>query len=334
MSTPPIKAENFSNSFTRIRYLPGIVLALLSVVIRFKALQQTTFGNGWDAYFYLIQLKSWIEEGSMHTADQSLIYPLLRLVNYWAGDYVLAYKMTAALLAGLATFAIFQVALRWSKSLSIALLIGSISLFSPHLTYFAAQYPKNLLGLVLLFFFLGSRKEKRTYESVVYLIIGFFCHRLTFGVAMIFGLAWLILEYFSLKKVAILLSLGLLFLVLSYLIPGLPNLTDFERFGGLLSSEFQFAPYSFIQTFGTEDRISELWLGEIIIATLIYFLSILFLCWEVFMLIEVTSLQNMMQIIKNMLNLPHVVKNILSQKIQNYLSLTMLWQNILPLPLE
>lgn len=231
----------------------------------------------------------------MHSSDQSLIYPLLRVVNWFSGDYIAAYKMTAALLAGLLTWGMYQVAIRWSQSMYVALLIGSISLFSPHLTYFAAQYPKNLLGFVFLLWLIASLKERTSYSALVYWILNFFGHRLTFGLATIFALGWSIRNFLSIKKVIILLITGGFLFGLSFVIPGLPNLTDIQRFEGLLSSDIQWAPYSFIKTFGAEDRIAIPWLTEIIIASLVYFLSIPFLVqvekrWLLWTLFGISSL--------------------------------------------
>ena len=277
-----IKLQNQNHKITPfpigwLKNVPGVILAFLSATLRFEALQQTNFANGWDGYFYLVQLKSWIEEGAMHSADSSLIYPGLSVAHWFSGDYILSLKLVAAALAGLTTLAMFHVAKRWSGSVYIALLVGSISLFSPHLTYFAAQYPKNLLGLVFLLFFIGSLESKFKFLPFVWLILGFFGHRLTFGIALIFGLSWGWLKRFSIKKTGIFLALGLVLLALSLVIPGLPNVTDFQRFEGLLSLELQFAPYSFFQTFGADDRISNIWLSEIILASAIFFLSIPFL---------------------------------------------------------
>jgi len=76
-----------------------LVLFCLSFLFRYLALQQTTYANGWDAYFYLIQIKSWIEEGTMHSSDSSLIYPLMRVIDWFSDGYVLSFKLTSAFLA-------------------------------------------------------------------------------------------------------------------------------------------------------------------------------------------------------------------------------------------
>lgn len=261
----------------RFIYLLGAVLALLSAFIRYKALAQSTFANGWDSYFYLVQIKSWIEEGQMHSPDHSLVYPFMRLLYHLLGDYVLSYKVGAAMLAGLTTFGLFHVAKRWSGDLHIAILIAAISLFSPHLTYFAAQYPKNLLGFVFLLGFIGRLQKRARYYPIIWLILCYFGHRMTFGLAVLFGVSWVLFTNRSLQKIGIALLIGLFLFILSQLLPGVPALIDFQRFEGWWSMQAQWAPYSFMTTFGKDGRISDVWLVEIIVMTLIYFISIPFL---------------------------------------------------------
>jgi len=76
-------------------------LAALSALLRFWALDQTPFANGWDSYFYLVQLKSLEETGRMHSPEASLIYPYLRLFYWITGDYVLGIKTGVAVLCGI-----------------------------------------------------------------------------------------------------------------------------------------------------------------------------------------------------------------------------------------
>ena len=129
-------------------------MAALSAALRYYWLAQTPYANGWDSYFYLVQVKSWVEEGAMHSPEASLIYPFLRAVLFFTGDYVQMYKVGAAVLAGSFTFMVFAVAqsigktLPRSAGLAVPMLLGAWTVCSPHLGYVAAQYPKNLLGLV------------------------------------------------------------------------------------------------------------------------------------------------------------------------------------------
>jgi hypothetical protein len=58
---------------------------MVSALLRFRALSVTPFANGWDSYFYLVQLKSWVEQGRMHSPEASLFYPYLRLFQALQG---------------------------------------------------------------------------------------------------------------------------------------------------------------------------------------------------------------------------------------------------------
>ncbi len=78
-------------------------LAIASALLRFWAFSQTPYANGWDSYFYLVQLKSLEETGRMHSPEASLIYPYLRLFYWMTGDYVLGMKVGTAILAGIFT---------------------------------------------------------------------------------------------------------------------------------------------------------------------------------------------------------------------------------------
>ncbi len=257
--------------------LPGIILALLSFAIRYKALLQSPFANGRDGYFYLAQIKSWIEAGSLYIEDYSLIYPFLRVNCWFTGDYVLGFKVAAALLAGGATFAMFLLARQWSGSIYLAVLVGSVSLFSPHLTYFTAQHPKNLLGVLFFLLFLYTLSSKQSWKPALLLGLNFFGHKLTLGLSLVFGGLMLVFKKINLKTASFLVFIAFLLLLMSQFLPGLPGINDLERFQSSFSKMPQFSPWSFVAAFGQNGKISSFWLGEIVLASAIYFLSIPFL---------------------------------------------------------
>ncbi len=167
-----------------------IGLSIASVLLHIWAFAQTPFATGWDSYFYLVQIKSLEETGQMHSPEASLIYPYLRLFYWLAGDYVLALKIGTAVLCGIFTLMLC----RRSQSLP---LLGAWSLFSPQLTYFAAQYPKNLLGLVMFVAFVRSldwaiSKPRAWCALPVFLLIAnYFGHRMMFGLAVVYLFLWL-----------------------------------------------------------------------------------------------------------------------------------------------
>ncbi|MFN0176926.1 MAG: hypothetical protein ACKVU0_19955 [Saprospiraceae bacterium] len=173
----------------KITFFFSFVLVATSALLRLLAFHQTPFATGWDSYFYLVQIKSLEESGHMHSPEASLIYPYLRLFYWITGDYVLAMKAGAAVLCGIFTL------LLCCRSQSLPLL-GAWSLFSPQLTYFAAQYPKNLLGLVFFMAFVRSLdwavSKQRAWAMlpIFLLVINYFGHRMMFGLSVLYLLLW------------------------------------------------------------------------------------------------------------------------------------------------
>lgn len=271
--------ENIKN----IRLLFIISLAgILSFCLRFYSFQQTSFATGWDSYFYLIQIKSLLEEGAMHSSDLSLVYPFMRLIYFLIGDYELMFKISAALLSAFFTISVGTLSLKISKHWQLTSLTCAFTLCSPHLTYFAAQYPKNLLGLSLFLFFITQTPmlfdNKSTLRQWVLcislLLLNVFGHRMTAVLALIFLTATIIFTRVSLKW---LLYLSLSFiglLLLGILLPGLLSIADLARFEGFVSSTPQWAPLSFWQSFGTE-RISLPWVIELVVVNAIMLLLLI-----------------------------------------------------------
>ncbi len=262
----------------------GLVLGLVSAGLRFQALSQTQYANGWDGYFYLVQMKSWVETGRMHSPEASLIYPLLRFFYWLTNDYVLMYQCCAAALAGA-----FAAVVVWTtRAQPQAWLLGGWVLFSPHLTYFAGQYPKNLLGLVLLLAFIGSLPQMATNQKpvrfilpAILLIVNYFGHRMTFGLAVVYLVAWWLFStktdfwrrVFSRKNIVIGGLAIALFAVAGGLFPGLLHVSDLGRLAGGGQWWPQFAPWSFISQFGRE-RLSWWWLMEIVVVTGLFLLAL------------------------------------------------------------
>ncbi len=286
------------------------LLCLGSIVFRFLALSQTPFANGWDSYFYLVQIKSWIETGQMHTSEHSIIYPYLILFYWLTSDYILCIKLGVSTLTGIYVWAIQDVAgIFFNKitlkhvgtggSFNTRLVVAGFALFSPHLTYFAAQFPKNLMGMILLLAFIGCwhRRDLNPKGSmghhvslVMLLLANYFCHRFTFGLSLLYTLLAVAptiwnrvgerhrkslpeLKKWMIPAAGIVLCLVLLSI---QFFPGLAHWSDLGRLHGLLSTSPQFAPWSFLQSFGYQ-RIGSLWMIEI------WFSVFLFLCTIVVM---------------------------------------------------
>ena len=261
------------------KLLPFATAALLlfaSFLLRWLALGQTPYGNGWDAYFYLVQLKAWLEEGSMHSQDLSLIYPYMLLFKAFIADYVLAYKAGAAFLAALFSLSVFALAYKLSgRRYAPALVLGAFTLFSPELTYFAAQYPKNLLGLLFLLWLMYVADNWKL--ALLLLLLGFFGHRMTALLGMGYIATYYLLRFGKLRPLLIVAGIGLAFLALGILLPGLLSFYDWERLEGFLSPQPQLLLLSFQDTLSAAAFSpfwqAELWLsGFFLVVALAYLL--------------------------------------------------------------
>ena len=253
---------------------PSVILSalfLLSFFLHFFLLQKTSFATGWDGYYYLIQVKSFLLEGKMHSPDAALFYPLLIFFTRLFSDALFALKFLSALMVAFFIPAAYFCVRRffpsepeeaqWSSS--VALLMAAYFLFSPVLFYLAAHFPKNLLGFLFLLLFIGSMARlhalffsgpfpaKTLLSSLAlsfcFIIAAFLSHRLSAALAFLF--CGLYLVYFLVKTRRfswfLLLIPGIfLFWLLTRTFPGLLHLSDILRLEGLFSSSAQFAPLS------------------------------------------------------------------------------------------
>lgn len=251
----------------------GIVIFLFAVAFirSYLALAQTPFANGWDAYYYLVQIKSVFEEGRMHSPDYSLIYPLLLLVKFFVNDFVSAYKISASIVVAAYVLVLFFAAYRIAveKKLMVAVLVAVCGLFSPTAVFFISQFLKNFLGIVFLLLFIGALTRGKWYIILPLFIITFLTHRMTGVIALIF----LFHHYFNKRQWKVFLIFLTIPILASLFIPGALNIFDISRFGGEFQAKPQFAQMSFLEFYGTE-KISIIWIAEIIIFTGLWLLFI------------------------------------------------------------
>lgn len=263
----------FKALHSRTAKLQNVIIALLlfgcSFYLRSLAFHQTNYANGWDGYFYINEVKSLLEEGRMDVPDSSLVYPLLIFVQLLTNDYVLSLKIFSCLLAASFVVSMFFLACKWSGNKASATVIASFYLFSPHLTYFAAQYPKTLLGAILFLWLLYSLDAKTKWLPVLLLFANFFGHRITAVLSFLslfFFYVFSALKQFAWRTIIIFL---LILLIAGFLLPGVLNLLDAERFRGIFTMHPQFAPFSFVKTFGYA-LLSPWWITEIVIASIAF----------------------------------------------------------------
>lgn len=245
-----------------------ITIVLLSSGIRFWIYNRTPYAPGWDSYFYIVQIKSYIEEGVMHSSRLSLFYPILLLIQLIVNNYELTYKITSALLVGSFTLQMFLTAKALNKSTNLAYLVASYTLFSPQLTYFASQYSKNLLGVIFLLWMIQATINKRYIGASLLLLSNFFIHKLTAGLSVFFVLLKIASSKIN-KKVIITTTLtGLILILTLWAIPIILDLKDFHREGFGLSSKFNWPSYRFIKDF--KGLLDFPWMLDIILSNVCF----------------------------------------------------------------
>jgi len=154
---------------TKTRWLASIALLMIMVGVLIgsglQALSRTEYANGWDGYYYLVQVQSLHNTGSMHSPEYSLVYLPLIALHAITGNYITSYKLNAVLIESIFVLSVFTLGFSLLKSKSnvdtrtaffAALIAGALSAMSPSLNYFFTQFPKNLLGFALLFFAMAS----------------------------------------------------------------------------------------------------------------------------------------------------------------------------------
>lgn len=245
-------------------------LALLSLILRFIALNQTAHPNGWDGYYYVMQVHSWMSFGYLQSVDYSLIYPYFLVITYFLGDFALAFKVGSAILSAAIIATIYFLILKFSRRTCLAFLGIAFLLFSPTMTYFTSQFPKNALGLVFFCWFLYVIADKRWPLVVLFGTLSFLTHRMIGGmVVVVLTLLWI--QQINWKWIVL---GGLVFFLLS-LLPGLLHVSDFQRFQGAFTYWPQFAPYVFFQLF--QNELSLWWQIEILmLSVILVWLAVLF----------------------------------------------------------
>jgi hypothetical protein len=254
------------------KYAELIILSLILIlgfIFRWMAFQQTEYANGWDAYYYLIQINSYAETGEMHSSEWNLYYPILISINFILNDPVMAVKVLSALLATLFGVSIYYLAKSLKLPIFISFFAVSLIIFSPELTYFTAQWPKNLLGLIIYILLLQAIVRKSLLSIIICLVLGYFSHRMTAVLGLMTVVIWLANNQLSLKFKVVFVLGGLLGLSLIHFSPGLFSFYDFERLNGIFSNEISYAPWEFYQLFGAE-KISSWWSFELILYSFVW----------------------------------------------------------------
>lgn len=239
----------------------------------FLRLADSIYPSGWDAYFYLIQVKAIVEEGEMHSPDYSPVYLLLKWIYYLCGNYELAFQHLCAGLGALFACFASTLSFRISKNSLLSLCIGIWCFASPSLAFFAANFPKNLLGIDFLLLLFVTTLGKNPISGSIAFFLTAIGHRMTAGL----GLLFIGFRFISLRNLLLIVLVGGILFTLSLVIPGLLHFSDLQRFGSSFSAIPQLPHLSFTNLLSLIET-QPVWVVEILISLLLWI-------WTVFSLV-------------------------------------------------
>lgn len=181
-------------------------LTILGISYGFFSLMKSSYAPGWDSYFYILQIKSWFETGSLHSFRINLIYPVIGAIQWVTNDYVTSYKVFVLLsysffgLSCYITSRLFKAKPFW------ALTVGLISILNPHTIFVASQFSKNLMAMGFFILLVGVIPKKKWKYILPLLILLALSHKLMLILGVIFGVVYFIIDRYQLHilvKIAI-----------------------------------------------------------------------------------------------------------------------------------
>lgn len=222
-------------------WLTGAGFFILAAILRFLAANQTEHPTGWDGYYYVMQVHSWIASGHMQAPDFSLIYPFFASITLIAGDPILGFKIGVAILGGLLTASVYYYLLRRNVSMTVVVVACSYIVFSPLITYFVLQFPKNVLGLIFFILFVSTLKRPGI-STAVFFLCTLLTHRMTGAFALLTIPIFISWRWIAIGGVAV-IALGFL--------PGIIHISDLMRFQGQFTAIPHWAPWALTNIYPT-----------------------------------------------------------------------------------
>jgi hypothetical protein len=258
-------------------FLPALIISIfsLSFVLRYLAYAQTNYATGWDNYFYIIQIKSYIENGYMHSSRISLFYPLLIGIQFFAHDYILTTKIAACLIVSSFAVMMFLLALKLSqRNIVASIIVGVYFVFSPQLTYYGAQFTHNLLGaLLFIIFFYFLILEKKMYAMISFGAI-LLVHKLTAGLSLVCLLIWVLLRMKMIKHYKYFVYGIIAIIIVGLLAVSVFNTNDWARDEHVFSNIPSIPTYSFLKSFS--DILNSWWTIEILLSALLFLSALVY----------------------------------------------------------
>ena len=141
------------------KWLLPTVTAAVIILYWFYQVFKSPVADGFDGYYYVMQIDQLIKTGTMHSKDFSLIYlPIFFLSRFTTPLF--SYNTTVSLIGIFFTFAAYNLIKKKNDPYS-GLFVIIFILTSPSVLYFLLQFPKNMLGCALFLFLVSSHRNKK-----------------------------------------------------------------------------------------------------------------------------------------------------------------------------
>ena len=172
--------------------VPTILFAI-AFLIYFRILTRYPLVYGIDGPYYLIQIRSLIENGSLKYGDPPLVFLMFYLFSRIFEDLILGVKFGTALMVSLISFPLYKLLLKISGNRIASLSTTIIALFSPQIFRLMEDLLKNAVGCLFLLSFLyylhktiENGKRNDVLLAVLFLVLTGLTHILTLGMAILF----------------------------------------------------------------------------------------------------------------------------------------------------
>ncbi len=232
----------------------GLVILLLSAGFIFNlwVFFRSRLITGIDGPYYLIQVKSLLEKGSLVYGDPPLTFLLLALFSLLAGDVMVGVKVGTSFLCALSTVPAYFIMRGVTGRRAAGLYAMLLIIFSAPYVRMMTDFIKNAVGIFFLLLFLyylhnlaSSRSSKlNIFLSSLLLVLTGMTHILDFGVALLYLALYVISTLLFNRKsssfllsAGVILSVALVFSFVAYIFFN-PLFTDFNKFISFLHDLF------------------------------------------------------------------------------------------------
>lgn len=217
--SPPARPTRLLHAFRLVG--PVLVVAALvtaAFVARLHALRSSPFPTGVDGFFYLLQIRSLLEEGQLYSPSSPLV-PWLMAGLSLVVEPVLAMKIVAALGSAALVVPAFLVARRLSAT-EPAVLAAALVATSAQSIFLSTEFVKQAVGLALAMGFVAALAWLLDRPSVLrgLLVASLFAacaltHKTALGLALLWASPLFIPRVWRSRRLLIVACLGLLILL-------------------------------------------------------------------------------------------------------------------------